>query len=251
MWWRGPSCLSRPENEWLNSEISETAQSNEERKLVNVTVAGVTKKSGVTQALDVNNFRKYRRLLRVTAWVERFEFNLRSRRNDQQRKTCTLHRDEVAAAENTWTAACQEELKNHKSYQELAYKLKLEERGRILRCRGRLENSDLDVESQQPIILAKDHKVTKLLIEECHKRVHHGEYGGVKATLGELRSRFWVPKGPQVVKRVLRARECVTCKREQGKPFIWRVTLLAESILPSVYMRQNLTPLPESKMALQ
>ncbi|XP_068697369.1 uncharacterized protein [Montipora foliosa] len=37
LWWRGPSWLSRPENEWPNSEVSETAQSNEERKLVNVT----------------------------------------------------------------------------------------------------------------------------------------------------------------------------------------------------------------------
>ena len=83
-----------------------------------------------------------------------------------------------------------------------------------MRWRGRLENSDLDVESEQPIILMKDHKLSKLLIEEHQRKVHHG---GVRATLGELRSRFWVPKGQQVVKRVLR--ECVTCKREQGKPF--------------------------------
>ena len=39
----------------------------------------------------------------------------------------------------------------------------------------------------------------------------------MRTTLGELRSRFWVPKGGQVVKKVLR--ECVTCKRQQGKPF--------------------------------
>ena len=97
---------------------------------------------------------------------------------------------------------------------ELAYKLTLEEHGGILRCRGRLENSDLDVDSQPPIILMKDRKLTKLLIEECHKKVHHG---GVRATLGELRSQFWVPKGRQVVKRVLRKRDLE--KDKQGKPF--------------------------------
>ena len=120
----------------------------------------------------------------------------------------------MAATENTWIKACQEEVKNDKSYQELASKLKLEEREGILGCRGRLEISDLDVESQQPIILIRDHKLTKLLIEECHRKIHHG---GVRATLGELRSRFWVPERRQVVKRVLR--ECLTCKRKQGKPF--------------------------------
>ena len=43
------------------------------------------------------------------------------------------------------------------------------------------------------------------------------KHSGVRSTLGEVRSRFWVPKGRQVVKKILR--ECVTCKREQGKPF--------------------------------
>ncbi|KAL9955946.1 hypothetical protein ACROYT_G037352 [Oculina patagonica] len=113
-----------------------------------------------------------------------------------------------------WIKGCQEELKNDKSYQDQTSKLKLEDQGGVLKCRGRLENSDLDMEAQQPIILAKDHRLTKLLIEECHRKVHHG---GVRATLGELRSRFWVPKGRQVVKKVLR--ECVTCKKEQCKPF--------------------------------
>lgn len=104
-----------------------------------MTVAGEMKKSGVTQVLDVNNLSKYGRLLTVTAWTECFLFNLRSSRKGQQQKTGTLHRDEVATMENTWIKACQEELKNDKSYQ------KLEEHGGILRCRGRLENSDLDV----------------------------------------------------------------------------------------------------------
>ena len=97
------------------------------------------KKSGVTQVLDVNNLSRYGRLLTVTAWTECFLFNLRSSRKGQQRKTGTLHRDEVATTENTWIKACQEELQNDKSYQ------KLEEHGGILRCRGRLQNSDLDV----------------------------------------------------------------------------------------------------------
>ncbi len=104
--------------------------------------------------------------------------------------------------------------KTRVSYQDLTSKWKLEDHGGVLKCRRRLENSDLDMKAQQPIILAKDHRLTKLLIEECHRKVHHR---GVRATLGELRSRLWVPKGRQVVKKVLR--EYVTCKKEQCKPF--------------------------------
>ena len=45
---------------------------------------------------------------------------------------------------------------------------------------------------------------------------------------------------------------CLSYIRELKVPFIWRkvvpgkrVTLLAESTLPSIYMRKKLTPLPE------
>ena len=65
-----------------------------------------------------------------------------------------------------------------------------------------------------PVILPRQHRFTRLVIEECHQRVHHS---GVRATLAELRSRYWVPRGRQVVKRILS--ECVTCRRFTGKPY--------------------------------
>ena len=49
---------------------------------------------------------------------------------------------------------------------------------------------------------------------ECHRKMKHSR---VWSTLGELWSRFWVLKGRQVVKKILR--DCLTCKREQGKSF--------------------------------
>ena len=80
--------------------------------------------------------------------------------------------------------------------------LGLEETGGVLRCVGRLGNSDLEVEAQRPIILPKDHIYTTKTIEECHKRVLHG---GVRETLAELRSKSWVPKlytQPEVVREL-------------------------------------------------
>ena len=42
-------------------------------------------------------------------------------------------------------------------------------------------------------------------------------HDGVKETLTELRSTFWLARGRQVVKKLLYS--CVTCRRHEGKPY--------------------------------
>ena len=83
-----------------------------------------------------------------------------------------------------------------------------------MRCSGRQVNSDLQFDARRPVVLPRDHRFTRLVIEDCHRRVHHS---GVRATLAEVRSRYWVPKGRQVVEKVLGG--CVTCKRQTGRPY--------------------------------
>jgi len=96
LWWRGPTWLTRPESEWPNSEVSETPQSNEERKRVNVTEASVTKRTGVTQVLDLNKFSNFGPLLRVTAWVKCFLHNLGSK----GKVACSRRSDSGVRAKN-------------------------------------------------------------------------------------------------------------------------------------------------------
>ena len=179
-----------------------------------MTVTGVTNKFGISSIIEINAFSRLGKLLRVTAWVKRFLFNMLCIRNGTEKREGMLSGSEIADAERLWIKSSQDELKSDRNYEDLATKLKLTEHGGLLRCKGRLEHSDLEPESQQPIIIPRDHKLTKLIIEECHRKTQHS---GIRATLGELRSRFWVPKGRQAVKKVLT--ECVTCKKAQGKPF--------------------------------
>ena len=214
LWWRGPTWLSGPREGWPVSKISETPQSIDEEKKMNVTMARVTTKSKISTVVKIGKFSKLGRLLRVTAWVKHFLINLRSTAKGTERREGMLCRSEIVEAERMWLRSSQDELKSSKHYSDLAMKLKLIEIDGLLRCKGRLECSDLEPESRQPIILPRDDKLTKLVIEECHLKTKHG---GIRATLGELRSRFWVPKGRQDVKKVLN--ECMTCKRQQGKPF--------------------------------
>ena len=83
-----------------------------------------------------------------------------------------------------------------------------------MRCKGRLEYFELHPDARDPIILPKEHPLTLLQVQECPTRVLHS---GVRSTLAELRTRFWVPKGRQVVKYVLN--RCVVCKKMKGKSF--------------------------------
>lgn len=39
----------------------------------------------------------------------------------------------------------------------------------------------------------------------------------VRATLAEVRTKFWVPKGRQYVKKLLN--KCTTCKKLTGEPY--------------------------------
>ena len=45
------------------------------------------------------------------------------------------------------------------------------------------------------------------LIEECHERVHHKP---VKETLTEIRSKFWIVKGRQLIRKIIHS--CVPCR---------------------------------------
>ena len=66
------------------------------------------------------------------------------------------------------------------------------ERDGIVRCFGRLNNSDLPPEAKSPILLPRNHAFTNLMIRACHERVLHG---GTGQTLAELRKEYWVSKG--------------------------------------------------------
>ena len=52
-----------------------------------------------------------------------------------------------------------------------------------------------------------------MIVEACHRKVNHG---GVKETLVELRSEYWVPKGRQLVKKTLHLRS--VSKKLEGLP---------------------------------
>ena len=64
------------------------------------------------------------------------------------------------------------------------------------------------------MLLPSNHHVVELIIRETHDRMLHS---GVNTTLTVIRERFWIIRGRQTVKRILR--RCVKCRRIEGQHF--------------------------------
>ena len=212
LWWCGPAWLTKQPEDWPETNHSfRTPESLiEEKKTVTAMLTGTEVVTGISAVIDINDYSSLQRLVRVTAWVKRFLHNIRAK----ERTTGRLEVYELKGAENEWLISVQVDLKKQDNFKQLVGELGIKEHKGILRCEGRLLNSDLDSEARKPVILPRQHRFTRLVVEECHQRVHHS---GIRSTLAELRSRFWVPKGRQLVKRILG--ECVTCRKLIGKPF--------------------------------
>ena len=83
----------------------------------------------------------------------------------------------------------------------------------VWRCGGRMSNSCLSLAAQTPILLDKKHHLASLIVMDAHKRVMHN---GVKETLAELRSTYWLVRGRQFVRKLIYG--CVSCRKMEGKP---------------------------------
>ncbi|XP_043063802.1 uncharacterized protein LOC122319967 [Drosophila ficusphila] len=85
---------------------------------------------------------------------------------------------------------------------------------RLLCVGGRLQNANLDYDMKHPILLPKDHPVTKAIIVYFHKKYMHA---GSQALLATLRQRYWPIGGRKFVASVIN--KCVRCFRM--RPVTW------------------------------
>ena len=154
----------------------------------------------------------------MTAYVLKFIRLVRRSKDpnsDQSCLTgCILTTEDVSAALVYWLKVSQSALPQAKRFQLWSQQFGLfRDSSGIWRCSGRLGNSAVPPGAKHPILLDNDHHLTNLILNECHERVMHG---GVKATLTELWSRYWIVRGRQLVKML---HKCVICHRFQAKPY--------------------------------
>ena len=81
----------------------------------------------------------------------------------------------------------------------------------MARACGRLANADIPYSTKHPVLLPRDHPLTSMIVREAHNRVRHN---GVKETLTDIRTKFWIVKGRSLVRSVIY--HCVVCQRFEG-----------------------------------
>ena len=86
----------------------------------------------------------------------------------------------------------------------------IEDSNGLLKMKGRLEKSTLQV----LILLNKDSHLANLIIWRSHVQRFHS---GLKDTLNHVHHNYWVTRGRQTVKGVVRG--YVICLKQNSKPF--------------------------------
>lgn len=174
----------------------------------------------MTPLFDLNKYSDLRKIYRITGWVLRFIYNTRNKT-----KRCEeLSSEELDGAEIIWIKTIQQEgfaeelscLRQGKTILRTSSILELnpflDENG-VIHVGGRLQKSKLTCLQKHPILIPLKHSFVHLLVWDAHNKVFHG---GISETLMELRERFWLIKGRQTVKNILK--RCRVCKRFNSSP---------------------------------
>ena len=143
-----------------------------------------------------------------------------------------------AIADELWITECQCKSVADKNFQQWQRQLDLfQDVSGLWRCTGRIQNAAVPYSTKHPLLLHKSHHLTVLIVRKAYGRVLHN---GVKETLAELRSKFWIMKARNFVKSVIRqchlcrgtrretlecpdtpSTSCLSCRRSTSSFFRW------------------------------
>ena len=226
LWWNGPAWLTSSGRPEIQSEFSEELLPEEcltemEAKdlkavLTEDTALTVNAESvSLSKIIHCGEFSSLERLLRVTALVLKFVRILKAKRSGSKRAKSELTSVDLEEAKLYWIKEVQASLKTQEKFRSWQQQWSLFEDDKgVVRCQGRLKNSDLMDSAKYPILLDTNHHFTALVVWSCHNRVMHR---GVKETQAELRSNFWIVCGRYFLRKLLF--KCTVCRRVEGKPY--------------------------------
>ncbi|XP_070171009.1 uncharacterized protein [Polyergus mexicanus] len=222
LWWAGPAWLSSPSTAWpIHDKLKDQLEAD--RQIIETE----TRNTIVCHAQHnlewqlPNEVSTWRRLIRVTARVQRFINNLKCRATNTNVNTTCLSAAELKEASLFWLRYVQQrhfpseiQALNDKSLLPRSSSLlslyPFLGKDKLIRLGGRIDHSSLSYDERHPIILPK-HRISDLLIAQAHKASLHG---GTQLMLRILRQNYWIISARTSVKSLIRS--CVKCVRERA-----------------------------------
>ena len=238
-WFKGPQWLRRDMDTWFKNENEDKIEESTEEDVnidvenvlatqdVGCDIPDIQEENSIVEIIDPQRYSSLQRLINVTILVLRFINRCRKRNNDKASNS-EIEEEEGREAKCIWIKYLQKELEKQTKFKKTKVSLGIvKDQHGIYRCTGRIQRANVNFEAKHPVILPNNHYLTKLFVEDAHERVYHN---GVKETLSQLRSQFWIVRGRQVVKRILK--DCYLCKNLEGLP----------------YSYPDMSPLPEFRL---
>ena len=189
--------------------------------------------------VDLATYSSWLTLRRVTVWIFRFRYNLRS---EGLPKSEALSDEELNEAELYWIKWAQKDLftgeipslskGNSVSRTSRIASLHPKLLEGVLRVDGRIGKATLPWETKHPIILDHGHDITRLIVIDYHRKLIHA---GVEHVFNHLREKYWILRGRAEVNDC--AVKCTLCHRRRVKPMNQKI-----SELPAVRLADVSTP---------
>ncbi|XP_055922602.1 uncharacterized protein LOC129953417 [Eupeodes corollae] len=227
-WLSGPDWLRKEATFWptVNEYKLDTPQA------LSLFVAGEEEKEESTKinnsVIPCKKFSSWKRLLRTTAYcfraIDCFKKKQRHDKYASYEDVPFLTASEMDRAENYWVSEAQrlhfnseiESLTQNKGIplnsKLLMFSPVLDQNSGHLRVGGRLHFVSSEIQAH-PVILPKSSHISKLIVNDAHKKLFHA---GVSSVLTHLRSSYWIIKGRQLVKSEVKS--CSICKVLRAMP---------------------------------
>ncbi|XP_033220998.1 uncharacterized protein LOC117175397 [Belonocnema kinseyi] len=209
IWQRGPSWLSQNDDKWPQLKLH-PGEVSELRKIPEV----VSFKLAIQDLSILEKYSSLKTLKGVLAYCLRFIHNSRNKnRITGPLSQAELETSELKIIQLTQSYTFSKEicdLSHNKQVDKKSGFLSLNpflDQG-ILKVGGRLEYAQISENQKHPIVLPKNHHITRLIIREEHVQKMHA---GTQTTLYGVREKYWPIDGRNVTRHIIR--QCVTCFR--------------------------------------
>ncbi|KAK6760887.1 hypothetical protein RB195_022089 [Necator americanus] len=222
IWWNGPSFLNNSKDNWPSRYQLVQANHSE-----NVCMAVNSPQPELAETVDLTRYSSIRKATSSFAYALRWLERIIKRTNPDLQahllenipELRTHHMDDFISV-SEYDSSLMLLIRNHqKVHVEGKINIRrdklipMKDPKKIVRCRGRLWNSDLTKDAQLPILIAEKTPLASLIIEEAHGTFHLS----TAHTMAKVRKKFWIPQLRRQVQKILQ--RCVPCQKMNNLSF--------------------------------